>query len=470
MNPETSEPAVPTTGRAADGELAAIGNGPDCVGGALDPHDLMLDASMSRAQVQVITLTSGLSAPDGYDLLSITFAAPVLSRGFAIGSGGLGVLLSSSLVGALVGSFGLAALADVIGRRPVALISLAMMAAGMFVSALCGSLVQLAAVRVFTGVGIGAMVVVINPIAVEVANRRSRSLAIAMMSLGYPLGGTLGGAAGALLLRHYGWPAIFVCGGMLALILAPLAWFALPESLTFLLARRRPSSLAQVNALLAGFGHQSLTALPPPLPDRRAPYPATFRRDQAVVTAGVATISFLTFMTIYFFLSWQPKMLVNAGLDASSTATVASIGSLTGANGCALFGLLSRVVGSRHLAVGAVLSLGICVAIFGMAAQRESLIAFAIGSTACVALATVGIYMTAARAFEPAARATGTGFVIGSGRIGSAVGPALAGELFSLGEGRAMVSALIGLCAVVAGGLLAVLKAGRDHPISEKDA
>ncbi|MFS8522771.1 MAG: hypothetical protein FWJ87_15635, partial [Micromonosporaceae bacterium] len=72
-----------------------------------------------------------------------------------------------------------------------ALTCLGIMVAGMGLSALCTALAPLVAVRLLTGVGIGAMMVVINPIAVEVANRRTRSFAVAMMSVGYPLGSSL---------------------------------------------------------------------------------------------------------------------------------------------------------------------------------------------------------------------------------------------------------------------------------------
>jgi len=169
----------------------------------IDPRDLIQNSPMSKAQIHAVALTGVLSALDGFDTLSITFVAPVLARDFHISNGALGLVLSSGLLGTLIGSFVLAAFADIIGRRPVVLISLAIMASGMLVSAICGSIVELAIVRVFTGVGIGAMVVVINPIAVEFSNGRMRSFAISMMSIGYPIGGMVGGSVAALLLRYY---------------------------------------------------------------------------------------------------------------------------------------------------------------------------------------------------------------------------------------------------------------------------
>jgi len=421
---------------------------------AIDPRQLILDSPMSRRQVLAVALTGALSVLDGFDILSIAFVAPVLAREFHLDNSALGLLLSSGLVGTLIGSLVLAALADVIGRRPVVLISLAIMVSGMLLSALCQSLVQLAVLRVFTGVGIGAMVVVINPTAVELSNQRSRSMAIAMMSIGYPIGGIVGGAVAAFLLPVYDWRAVFLFGAAIGILLWPLVIWRLPESLSFLLERRSTSSLLRVNSLLERFGHSRLSDLPPVVINRKAPYREIFRGTQLDVTARVSAISFLTYLTIYFFLSWQPKILVDLGFGASTAASIASASSFAGACGCLLFGLLSRFLHGRVLAMFSIFGLGVCVIAFGTLPASPALIAIALLAGSFVAAATVGLYVTVADAFEPHMRATGTGFIVGIGRIGSALSPGLAGILFSMGGGRGGVAVAIGMCAVVAGGLL----------------
>ncbi|NBU83538.1 MAG: MFS transporter, partial [Sphingomonadaceae bacterium] len=66
--------------------------------------------------------------------------------------------------------------------------------------------------------------------------------------------------------------------------------------------------------------------------------------------------------------------------------------------------------------------------------------------------AAVGFYALLAMAFPPHVRATGTGFGIGFGRAGAAMGPGLAGMLFESGMGLQGVSLIIS-----AGSLLAIL-------------
>jgi benzoate transport len=421
-----------------------------------DPRDVIQNSPMSRPQIHAVALTGALSALDGFDLLSITFVAPVLAKDFDVGSGALGLLLSSGLLGTLIGSFILAPFADIIGRRPIVLISLAIMALGMLVSALCYSIFELAIVRVFTGIGIGAMVVVINPIAVEFSNRRMRSFAISMMSIGYPIGGMVGGPVAAFLLRYYDWRAVFLFGGAIGLLLAPFVIWRLPESLSFLLERRSESSLMRVNALLARFGHRPLAGLPPAPIKHRTPYAEIFRSTQLRITAQVSAISFLTFLTIYFFLSWQPKILVDLGFGVSTAASIAGASSFAGACGCAIFGVLSRRFDGRTLAVASILGLGVSVIAFGSVPSSVTalIIIVAMLAGSCVAAATIGLFVTAADAFEPHVRATGTGFIVGIGRLASSLSPSLAGGLFALGSGRASVCAAIGACAVIAGVML----------------
>ena len=57
--------------------------------------------------------------------------------------------------------------------------------------------------------------------------------------------------------------------------------------------------------------------------------------------------------------------------------------------------------------------------------------------------AAVGFYALLAMAFPPRVRAAGTGFGIGFGRAGAALGPALAGILFARGLDLPAVSTII---------------------------
>ena len=103
---------------------------------------------MSPAQIIAVALTVLLSALAGFDVFSVTFAMPAISRGWGIGKVELGVVLSSGLAGMAHGSFLIAPLADRFGRKPLTLVSLVLMAAGMALSSRAPDVSVLAATRV----------------------------------------------------------------------------------------------------------------------------------------------------------------------------------------------------------------------------------------------------------------------------------------------------------------------------------
>lgn len=413
-------------------------------------------APMSPAQVAAIAVTVALSALDGYDVLSVTFAAPAIVRDWGVGRAALGVVLSAGLAGMAVGSLLLAPLADVVGRRKLVLGALTLMAAGMLLSALAATLPQLAGWRVVTGLGIGAMVAVINPVAAEFANARRRPLALALMAMGYPAGGLIGGLLAAVLLRSHGWQAVFLVGAGIAALLVPVVLRFLPEPLPFLLARQRAGSLERVNALLVRCRQPQIAALPPPPPRKAGGYAAIFAPGQLPVTLRVTAANLLYVTAVYYVLSWLPQMVADAGFSPSAGSVVSAVSNLAGIVGGLALGWLARRAGLKRLTAGMMAGLGLATAAFGIVPASLPLLMAAAGICGFFLTGGIaGIYATLAVSFAAPARASGAGFVIGIGRVGSAVAPSLAGLMFAAGLDRAAVSAAFGACAVLGAALLA---------------
>jgi MFS family permease len=77
----------------------------------------------------------------------------------------------------------------------------------------------------------------------------------------------------------------------------------------------------------------------------------------------------------------------------------------------------------------------------------------------------VGLYALLANVYPTTLRATGTGAVIGFGRLGAALGPFLAGQLLAAGAGRGITSLLMALGSALA---LLVLLLARLRPADEE--
>src|SRR5262249_56206748 len=113
-------------------------------------------------------VTVGLSALDGFDVLSISFASPGIARGWGIDKATLGWVLSMELFGMAAGSLFLGGVADKVGRRPTILGCVLAMAIGMFGAARAHGVADLLPWRLLTGLGIGGTPAALNALAADV--------------------------------------------------------------------------------------------------------------------------------------------------------------------------------------------------------------------------------------------------------------------------------------------------------------
>ena len=220
------------------------------------------DEAWTPFQLIAIAVCVCLNMPDGFDILAMSFAASGVKTDWHLTDGQLGYLLSAGLVGMGMGSLMIAPWADRLGRRPIVLLSVTIAGLGIVSSAATSGFVQLLALRVLTGIGIGGTIASVAVIVSEFAPTRWRSVALAIYAIGYSIGATIGGVLTALAVTRFGWRSAFGIGGFLSLVLVPIAWRRLPESLEFLLARRPPDALRRVNDLLLAVRQAAVSALP----------------------------------------------------------------------------------------------------------------------------------------------------------------------------------------------------------------
>jgi benzoate transport len=425
-----------------------------------DPRVTIDREPMSRFQWGVVAIMVGLNALDGFDVLSISFASPGIAKAWGVDRGALGVVLSMELVGMAVGSLLLGRAADRIGRRATILACLGVMAVGMLGASSAGGVIILSAWRLVTGLGIGGMLAATNAAVSEVTSAARRNLCVVLMAAGYPVGTIVGGSISAVLLRTFDWPAIFQFGALATLCFVPLVLFGAPESIAFLLHKRRADALGRINATLGRMGHVPIAALPPVAAEERSePVSALFSPAMLRVTA-LLTIAYLAhIMTFYFILKWIPKIVVDMGFAPASAAGVLVWSSVGGLTGSVLLGLMTGRVRLLTLTIGAMVCSIVMVVAFGQGQQglrNLSLVAAAAGFFTNAGV--VGLYALIAQAFPTSLRATATGFVIGIGRGGSALAPALAGFLFAAGLGLPAVAILMALGSLVGAAALLGLR------------
>ena len=416
------------------------------------PRQRLARAPMTGRQLVAIAMCVLLNALDGFDVLSISFASPGISKEWGIDRPALGVVLSMELIGMMVGSVLLGQLADRVGRRSTVMACLVIMAAGMVATTQVGSIEALAATRLFTGLGIGGMLAVINALAAEFANERSRGAAVAIMAAGYPVGGIAGGAIASGLLAQGDWRDVFWLGAGLTAVFLPLVPLLVPEPVSALLQRRGPDTLEQVNRSLVALGHAPTDRLPPVDPVARESSIAELFRGGMAVTTGLLTIIYFSqLLTFYFVLKWSPKIVADMGFAPSSAGSVLVWGNVGGLAGSLLYSALSVRVPTRVLLSGFMIASCAAVALFGHSPADLTLLALAAATAQfCANGVIVGLYGLVASSFPTANRAGGTGFVIGLGRGGAAISPVLGGYLFKAGFSLPVVAGFMATGSLVA--------------------
>jgi len=417
-----------------------------------DPRRTLARSPMAGRQVFAIAMCVLLNALDGFDVLSISFASPGIADEWGIDRAALGVVLSMELVGMMIGSIILGQVADRIGRQPTAIACLLIMALGMAATTIVGSIGALGATRLLTGLGIGGMLAVTNALVAEYANDKWRGAAVAIMAAGYPVGGIAGGAIASALLVHGDWRDVFWLGAGMTALCLPLIPLFVPEPVGALLQRRRPDTLARVNRSMVALGHDPVASLPPVDPlVRKSSIGELFTRDMALVTVLLTVIYFSQLLTFYFILKWSPKIVADMGFAPSSAGGVLVWANVGGLAGSLLYSALSLKVPMRRLIAGFMVASAVMVAMFGRSSPDLGTLALAAAAAQfCANGVIVGLYGLVAGSFPTSNRAGGTGFVIGIGRGGAALSPALGGMLFNAGYSLSAVAAIMACGSLVA--------------------
>lgn len=419
-------------------------------------------AAMTPYQWMVVALCVLLNCLDGFDVMAMAFTASSLTEEFALSGSELGVLLSAGLVGMAVGSLALAPVADVIGRRPLILISVGLATLGMLLSAVAPSAVLLGLARVVTGLGVGGILASTNVIASEYASARWRGLAIGLYTAGYGIGATLGGVAARGMLADLGWRSVFVAGGVATGIALILLVVLLPESVDFLVQRRPRQAVERINRILGRLGQPAITsdaleAAPRPTTRHRSGNPGVLLSADLRRSTLLIWVAFLaTMFGFYFVNSWTPQLLVTSGMSEADAVTAGMMLALGGTAGSVLYGLVASRLDSRLVLIGFTVLSALTMVVF-ITSTALLTVALIIGVlvgaliNGCIA----GLYTITPAVYGTEIRSTGMGWAIGIGRIGAILSPMLAGRL--LDASWTPVNLYVGAAVVVAISAVALL-------------
>jgi AAHS family 4-hydroxybenzoate transporter-like MFS transporter len=164
-------------------------------------------------------------------------------------------------------------------------------------------------------------------------------------------------------------------------------------------------------------------------------------------------VFFMSLLDIYFMSGWLPTVLNDLGASISVAAVIGAMFQIGGVVGTFVLGSVIDRFSFRALALVYFIAV-FAVAAIGQLGHSAILAAVAIFVAGfCIVGGQIAANALAAGFYPTSVRATGVGWALGIGRIGSIVGPSLGGILLSqkwtAGEVFVM-AACAALCAAVA--------------------
>jgi benzoate transport len=408
----------------------------------------------STLQLAVLVMCFVLNLLDGMDVMAISYSAPVITAEWSITREALGIVFSAALVGMTIGAVFISPLTDRIGRRRMILISLAMIGAGMIATSYAQSVTALGVLRLLTGLGIGSILASSTSMVSEYSPNRLRNFNITLYHAGYPIGAILTGLIATWMLPQFGWRPLFVMVGVISLVMLPVVYFFLPESLDFLVTRRRPGDLERINATLRRMRMAPFESLPPVAgqPAAAAGVRALLEGRRRMPTAMLWSAFMMSFATLYFLFSWVVTLARDSGLaieDALYAGVAQNLGAFVGT---LLLGYISSRFGLRRVICIYFLVAACIIVPYGFVKTQVAVILTLIFLLMFfVQGAFAGLYVVAARLYPTEIRTTGIGWAIGFGRIGAIFGPSIAGFLLGAGLSIGWTFVVYAIPMVIAG-------------------
>jgi MFS transporter, AAHS family, 4-hydroxybenzoate transporter len=427
-------------------------------GGAsvVDVADFIDQQPVGGFQIRLLLTCAAVLLLDGFDTTAIGFVAPSLAREWGLTKGALGPVFSAGLFGLMIGALTLGPLADRIGRKKIIIFSTLAFGIGTLVTSFVQDANTLLVIRFLTGLGLGGAMP--NTIAVtsEFSPHRPRATMVMIMFCGFSAGAALGGLLAAALIPQFGWRSVFVVGGVAPLLLVPILALRLPESVRFLaLTGRANERVADLLALVNPKAEFPLVTQfvvhEPGLAG--IPMLHLFRDGRTLVTLLLWVVFFMSLLDLYFLTNWLPTVLNDLGASVSEAAVIGSMLQLGGVVGTFALGSVIDRFSFRALAlvyfiavfaVGAIGQLGHSVVFVTMAI-------FAAGF--CMVGGQIAANALAATFYPTSIRATGVGWALGIGRVGSIIGPLVGGMLLTMKWSAGtvfMAAAGAALCAALA--------------------
>ncbi len=394
--------------------------------------------SPSGGQPLLLLLCATAALLEGFDTQSMGVAAPRVIAEFGLSSGQSAVIFSAATLGLAVGAAIGGRIADYLGRTRSLGGSLLLFGVFSLLTAATRNVETLFAARLLTGLGLGAAMPNFISLASESAPARHRLVASTLVLAAMPMGGVSAGLVALGAAWGWNWRTIFLAGGLAPLLPAIVLW-------------RWPAER-----------RGTLDASPPV--DTVAT--VLFGGERALTTVLLWTGFFFTQLVLLLMLNWLPSLMIGIGFSRTQASLASICFNLSGSLGAIVLGRLHAGRRRRLWVITTYTGMALALTAVGAVGKVFSVAALACAFAGLFIIGAQLILFALAPLYYPfAMRGTGVGAAVAVGRLGSVIGPLIAGALLARGGDSATVLLAI-VPFVVVGGTAALALAGRRQIVN----
>ena len=393
-------------------------------------------APAARRAAWVAPLCWAAVALEGFDLVVLGVVNPALlvEPGWGLTPGSASLISSIGLVGVMVGALAIGPITDLVGRRATMLVTVVGFSLLTLACAVAPNPWVFGVLRFLAGLGLGGVLPVALALVNEYARAGRAGSATTTMMTGYHTGAVVTSLVGILVLPALGWRPMFVIGALPALALAPLMLRRLPESASFLAARRGaadPDTPGRTTPDRGDRGQGTGGTTDPAPPGN--PVTVLFRGGYLGASVAFWVTSFMGLLLVYGLNTWLPQIMRAAGyrLDAALALLLTlNVGAVLG---LLMAGQVANRVGVRRCAITWFAASTLFLALLSIRLPGLTVYLGVLLAGVFVFSAQVLVYAYVGERYPAAARGTALGAASGVGRLGAITGPLVGGALLTAG-------------------------------------
>lgn len=383
----------------------------------------------------ILLITAGLGWMfDSMDTGIVSFVLPVLMKAWNLSTEQVGYIGSIGLVGMAIGAVLGGSIADIIGRKKVFAFTLAMYSIATGLCGLSWNYGSLLFFRFLVGFGLGGQLPVAVTLVSEFSPVKHRGKFLVLLESFWAAGWLIAALISYVVIPKFGWPVAFFIGAAPALYIFYL-WKSIPESPRYLETKGKHAEAEAIVAKVeaqCGIKYTENTEkeeIVPTAPASKVSVLDLFKGNLLRRTVFLWIMWFGVVFSYYGIFTWLPSLLALKGFALTKSFSYVMAMTLAQVPGYFSAAYFVDKIGRKPTMTVYILGTAVCAYFFGQANTAAMILTFGCLMSFFNLGAWGVIYTYSPEMYPTRARATGTGWAAGFGRIGGILAPIVVGSM-----------------------------------------